>query len=137
MKVTVFLGFTQPLLYLTLQKISIEIKNQISVTARFLNQKRFFRFSCLIKGNCLSIIQSSLMSVRLSVHPSLKILVTIESIGFYSSGNIPTGPVVVLGYFHPQPPKKQKKNPPHFFCRRYLWSLFFCRRFPWSFLFFL
>ena len=35
------------------------------------------------------------MSVRLS----LKISVTIEPIGFYSSGNIPTGPVVVLGYF--------------------------------------
>ena len=45
------------------------------------------------------------MSVRLSV--------TTEPIGFYFSGNTPTGPVVVLGYFlegvkHPKPPKKQK-----------------------------
>ncbi len=35
------------------------------------------------------------MSVRLS----LKISVTTKPIGFYSSGNIPDGPVVVLGYF--------------------------------------
>ena len=45
------------------------------------------------------IAQSSLMSVRLSVCMQLKISVTAELIGFYSSGNIPTGPVVVLGYF--------------------------------------
>ena len=45
------------------------------------------------KGN--SIIQSSLMSVL----PSLKISVTTEPIGFYSSGNIPACPLVVLGYF--------------------------------------
>ena len=52
------------------------------------------------------------------VLPSLKISVTTKSIGFYSSGNISTGPVVVLGYFlrgwdtpnHP----KNKKNPPPF-----------------------
>ena len=48
------------------------------------------------------------MSVRLS----LKILVTTEPTGFYSSGNIPTGHVVVLGYFlkgwdtHTPPPQK-------------------------------
>ena len=35
----------------------------------------------------------------MSVRPSLEISVTTEPIGFYSSGNIPTGPVVVLGYF--------------------------------------
>ena len=40
-----------------------------------------------------------MMSVRLSVHPSLKISVTTEPIRFYSSGKIPTGPVVVLGFF--------------------------------------
>ncbi len=34
----------------------------------------------------------------MSVCTSLKILVTTEPIGFYPSGNIPTGPVVVLGY---------------------------------------
>ena len=39
------------------------------------------------------------MSVRLSVCPSLKISVTTEPIGFYSSGYIPIGPVVVLSYF--------------------------------------
>ena len=59
------------------------------------------------------------MSVRLSIRPSLKISVTTEPIGFYSSGNIPTGPVVVLGYFlggvgHPQLPKNNK-SPPIFF----------------------
>ena len=40
-----------------------------------------------------------MMSVRLSVRQSLKISVTTEPIGFYSSGSIPTGPVMVLGYF--------------------------------------
>ena len=53
-----------------------------------------------------------LMSVRLSVHLSLKISVTTESIGCYSSGNIPIGPVVVLGYYlggWDTPPKKTKK----------------------------
>ena len=39
------------------------------------------------------------MSVRLSVRLNLKISVTTEPIGFYSSGNVPAGPVVVLGYF--------------------------------------
>ena len=58
------------------------------------------------------------MSVCLSVRPFLKISVTTEPIGFYSSGNIPTGPVVVLGYFlgewdTPNPPKN-KKSPPFF-----------------------
>ena len=47
---------------------------------------------------------------------SLKISVTTETIGFYSSGDIPTGPVVVLSYFiggwdNPNLPKKYK-NPP-------------------------
>ena len=61
------------------------------------------------------------MSVRPSVCPSLKISVTTKPIGFYSSGNIPTGAVVVLGYFlggwdTPNPsPQKQKKIPPFFF----------------------
>ena len=54
-----------------------------------------------------------MMSVRLSI----KILVTTEPIGFYSSGNIPAAPVVVLGYFlrgwDPNPPKT-KKSPSHF-----------------------
>ena len=56
----------------------------------------------------ISLIQSNLMSVRLS----LKILVTTKPTGFYSSGNIPTGHVVVLGYFlkgwdtHTPPPQK-------------------------------
>ena len=69
------------------------------------------------------IIQSSLMSVRLS----LKILVTTEPFGFYFSRNIPTGPVVVLSYFlggwdipqpfqknrNPPPKKMERKLPPH------------------------
>ena len=50
------------------------------------------------------------MSVRLS----LKISVTTEPTGFYSSANLSTGPVVVLSYFlggwdTPKPP------PPFFF----------------------
>ena len=58
-------------------------------------------------------------SVCLSVCQSLKISVTTGPIIFYYSGNIPTGPVVVLGYFlggwdTPNPPKN-KKIPPHFF----------------------
>ena len=61
------------------------------------------------------------MSVCPSVCPSvclsLKISVTTEPIGFYSLGNIPTGPVVIFGYFlggvgHPQPPQKMKNTPP-------------------------
>ena len=39
------------------------------------------------------------MSVRPSVCLSLKISVTTELMGFYSSWNIPPGPVVVLSYF--------------------------------------
>ena len=40
------------------------------------------------------------MSVRRRpVRKKLKISVTAEPIWFYSSGNIPTGSVVVLGYF--------------------------------------
>ena len=35
----------------------------------------------------------------MSICLSLKISVTTELIWFYSSGNIPTGPRVVLGYF--------------------------------------
>ena len=64
---------------------------------------------------CLSIIQSSLMFVRLR----LKISVTTEPIGFYSLGDISTDPVVVkaifLGVQIPTPPpkkKKKKKIPP-------------------------
>ena len=54
-----------------------------------------------------------MMSVRLTFRPSLKILVTTGPIGFYSSENIPTGPLVVLGYFlwgwdTPKPPKSKK-----------------------------
>ena len=53
----------------------------------------------------------------LSVRLKLKILVTPELNRLYSSGNIPTGPVVVLSYFLwgwdiplPPPPKKKKKK---------------------------
>ena len=57
-------------------------------------------------------------SVCLYVRPSIKISVTTELIGFYLSGNIPTGPVVVLGYFlwggTPPTPKKQKIPHPLF-----------------------
>ena len=60
------------------------------------------------------------MSVYLSVCLSLKISLTTEPIRFYSSRNIPTGPVVVLGYFlggwyTPNPKKKQKIPPPPYF----------------------
>ena len=56
------------------------------------------------------------MSVRLSVRLKLKISVTAEPIVLYSSGIIPTDPVVVLRYFlegwdTPNPPKN-KKIPP-------------------------
>ena len=47
-----------------------------------------------------------------SVRPSLKISETTKLIGFYSSGNIPTGPVVVLGYIFGG---WDTYNPPHFF----------------------
>ena len=55
------------------------------------------------------------MSVRLK----LEISITTEPIGFYSSGNIPAAPVVVIDYFlggwdTPNPPKT-KKIPPIFF----------------------
>ena len=39
------------------------------------------------------------MSVHSSVRLKIKILITAEPIGLYSSGNIDTGPAVVLGYF--------------------------------------
>ena len=57
------------------------------------------------------------MSVRQTV---LKISVTTELIGFYSSENKPTGPVLVLRYFlggwdTPNPPPKKKKIPLNFF----------------------
>ena len=60
------------------------------------------------------------MSVRLSVRLKLKISVTAEPIWLYFSGIIPTGPVVVLGYFlggcdTPNPPKNKKKPPPKIF----------------------
>ena len=50
------------------------------------------------------------------VRLSLRISVTTEPIGFYSSGYIPIGPAVVLSYFlggwdTPNPPKN-KKIPP-------------------------
>ena len=53
------------------------------------------------------------MSLRPSVCLSLNISVTIEPIGFYSSGYIPIGPLVVLSYFlegwdTPNPPKNEK-----------------------------
>ena len=55
----------------------------------------------------------------MSVRPSRKISVTTEPIGFYSSRNIPTGPIVVLGYFlrrwDTHNPPKNKKYPTHFF----------------------
>ena len=51
----------------------------------------------------------------MSVCLKLKISVTTQPIGLYSSGNIPTGPVMVLSYFlrgwdtpNPPPPKKKK-----------------------------
>ena len=40
-----------------------------------------------------------MMSVCPSVSLSLKISIITEPIGLYSSKNIPTGPVVVFGYF--------------------------------------
>ena len=53
----------------------------------------------------------------MSVCLMLKISVTTELIGLYSSGNIPTGPVMVLSYFlggwdTPNPPQKMKIPPP-------------------------
>ena len=64
---------------------------------------KFEIFPCKNNGHTLSIIQIRMMSVRLSVCPfvrlKLKISETAEPIGFYSSGNILTGPMVVLGYF--------------------------------------
>ncbi len=52
------------------------------------------------------------MSVRSSL--KISVSVTTEPIGFYTSGNISTAPVVVLGYFlggwdTPNPPKNKKK----------------------------
>ncbi len=48
----------------------------------------------------------------MSVRPSLRISETSEPIGFFSSGNMPTGPVVFSwGMGHPKPPEK-KKFPP-------------------------
>ena len=52
-------------------------------------------YTMRLKTFRVSIIQRSLMSVRLS----LKISVINESIEFYTSENIPAGPMVVLGYF--------------------------------------
>ncbi len=74
----------------------------------------------------LSIVQSKMMSLRpsvcLSVRLSLKITVTTEPIGFYSSGDILTGPVVVLGYFLGRwdtPNPIQNKKSPHQFLKIY------------------
>ena len=74
---------------------------------------------------CLSVYPSVRMPVCLSVCPSvsqsvylkLKISVTTELIGLYSSRNISTGPVMVLGYFlggwdTPNPLKNYKYPPP-------------------------
>ena len=50
----------------------------------------------------------------LSVRLMLKISVTIEPIGLYSLGNIPTGPVMVLSYFlggGTPPTTKNDKSP--------------------------
>ena len=47
----------------------------------------------------MSVRLSVSLSVRLSVRLKLKISVTAEPIGLYFSGNIPTGPVMVLSYF--------------------------------------
>ena len=47
----------------------------------------------------ISMIQSRMMSIRPSVCFRLKISVTAEPIGLYSSGNKDTGPTVVLSYF--------------------------------------
>ena len=56
-----------------------------------------------------SIIQSGTMSVCLK----LKISVTTEPIGLYSSGKIPTGPVMVLSYYRGGgTPPPQKNTPP-------------------------
>ena len=51
------------------------------------------------------------LSFCLSVRLKLKISVITEPIGLYSSGNMPTGPVVVLSYFlegWTLPPQKKK-----------------------------
>ena len=66
-------------------------------------------------GKTSSIIQSRMMSVCPSVYLSLKISVTTEPIEFYSSWNIPTGPVLVFGHLlggwtPPNHPKKNKKK---------------------------
>ena len=56
-----------------------------------------------------------IQSIHLSVCPSVRpFLVTTEPIGFCSSGNIPIGPVVVVGYYiggwdTPNPPKNKKE----------------------------
>ena len=55
----------------------------------------------------------------MSVCQKLKISVTTKSIGLFSSGNISTGPVMVLSYFLggwdiPNPPPKKKKFPQFF-----------------------
>ena len=60
------------------------------------------------------------MSVCPSVRLSLQISVTTEPIAFHSLGNVPTGPVAVLGYFlggwdTPNPPKNEIIPPPDFF----------------------
>ena len=64
-------------------------------------------------------MMSVCLSICLSVRLSLNISETTELIGLYSSGNITTGPVVVLGYFlegwDTHNPPKNKKIPPHFF----------------------
>ncbi len=75
----------------------------------------------------LSIIQSSLMSVRLSLRLKLKISVTTEPIELYSSGIIPTGPVVVLSYFLGEwdtPNPSKMKVPPH---KKKFWGNYFTR----------
>ena len=107
----------------------------------FLQQEQPFGIQILINqfyifsGAILSIIQSRMMSVRLSVRPTfclsvclkLRILVTTEPIGLYSLGNISNGPGMVLSYFlggwDTPNPQKNEKSPPQFFLKFFFLNL--------------
>ena len=52
-----------------------------------------------------------MMSVRLSVRPYLKISVTTEPIGFYSSGNFSGFRLFTWGVGHPPHPPPKKFSP--------------------------
>ena len=91
-------------------KIKISTKSSIrDVKTIFI--ARIFRahnFKCWVLNNFassissfsfISMIQSRMMSIRPSVCLRLKISVTAKLIRLYSSGNIYTGPAVVLSYF--------------------------------------